>query len=175
MPEQARLMRFEQALLPHLDAAYNLARWLVRNEHDAEDLTQEAYLRALTFFDSFHGGNARAWLLKIVRNTCYTFLSQTRKHELDTAFDEEIHGAGAGDPEAPAIRDADRRIVREALEELPPEFREIVVLRDLEDLSYKEIADVANLPIGTVMSRLARARRRLEQSITRMMATGVLK
>ena len=174
MPDRTRLERFEQALLPHLNAAHNLARWLVRNESDAQDLTQEAYLRALTFFDSFRGEDARAWLLKIVRNTCYTFLHQNRKHELAAAFDEEIHSgeSGGGDPEAPALRNADRRLLKEALEELPAEFREIVVLRELEELSYKEIAEVANLPIGTVMSRLARARRRLEQALARRMGTG---
>jgi RNA polymerase sigma factor (sigma-70 family) len=159
--------RFEQAVLPHLDAAYNLARWLTRNNHDAEDVVQEAYMRALRFFEGFRGGDSRAWLLTIVRNTCYTWLKQNRAHELTTAFDEEIHSAesDASNPEMVLLESVDNQLLRQALEELPVEFREIVVLRDLEGLSYKEIARVADLPVGTVMSRLARARKRLEQGL----------
>ncbi len=164
MPEPDQVARFEQEVLPHLGAAYNLARWLTRNEHDAEDLVQEAYLRALRFFEGFRGGDSRAWLLTIVRNTCYTWLGQQGKHEA-AEFDEEIHSPASSDPETLLLEGVDHRAVRGALEELPAEFREVIVLRELEGLSYKEIADVAGLPVGTVMSRLARARQRLAQSL----------
>ncbi len=164
MPERDQVARFEQEVLPHLGAAYNLARWLTRNEHDAEDLVQEAYLRALRFFEGFRGGDSRAWLLTIVRNTCYTWLGQQGKHET-AEFDEEIHSPASSDPETLLLDGVDRRAIQGALEELPTEFREVIVLRELEGLSYKEIADVAGLPVGTVMSRLARARQRLAQSL----------
>jgi RNA polymerase sigma factor (sigma-70 family) len=159
--------RFEQALLPHLDAAYNLARWLTRDGHDAEDLVQAAYLRALKSFDGFHGVNARAWLLTIVRNTCYTWLEQKRARGPATAFDEEIHGveSDANDPEKRLLLEEDHQAARRALEGLPPDLREVVVLRELEGLSYKEIAAIAGIPLGTVMSRLARARERLHQRL----------
>jgi RNA polymerase sigma-70 factor (ECF subfamily) len=155
--------RFEQAVLPHLEAAYNLARWLTRDDHDAEDLVQVAYLRALKFFGGFHGTSSRAWLLAIVRNACYTWLEQKRTRGHPTALDEEIHGveSDAMDPEIPLLREEVQRTVRRAVEELPVELREVVVLRELEGLSYKEIAAVAGIPLGTVMSRLARARERL--------------
>jgi RNA polymerase sigma-70 factor (ECF subfamily) len=157
-----RLARFGQAVLPHLDAAYNLARWVTRNDHDAEDVVQEAYLRALQFFDSFHGGDGRAWLLRIVRNTCFTWLEKNRPREPATAFDETRHGAAAGaGPDAPLLASEDRDLLRQALAELPEEFREAIVLRELEGMSYREIAAVTGAPIGTVMSRLARARERL--------------
>jgi RNA polymerase sigma-70 factor (ECF subfamily) len=159
--------RFEQSVLPHLSAAYNLARWLTRNEHDAEDLVQAAYLRALKFFGGFRGANSRAWLLTIVRNTCYTWIEQRRAHGTETAFDEEIHGAlsGATEPEKRVLRQEDEQSVRRAVEELPVELREVVVLRELEGLSYKEIAAIAGIPMGTVMSRLARARERLRERL----------
>jgi RNA polymerase sigma factor (sigma-70 family) len=160
-----KLERFEQAILPHLDAAYNLARWLTRNEDDAQDMVQEASLRAFKFFDGFHGVDARAWLLATVRNTCYTWLQQNRRSQVTTAFDEEIHTVedDAMNPSALALKSGDVEIIRKSLEELPDEFREVVVLRDLEEMSYKEIAEVINAPLGTVMSRLARARGRLKQ------------
>jgi len=148
-----------------MDAAYNLARWLTRNEHDAEDMVQEAYLRAFKFFNTFHGLDGRSWLLSIVRNVCYTWLQQNRAQELTTMFDEETHSVN-GDTSNPAtlvLQSADQQIVRQAVEELPVEFREVVVLRDLEGFSYNEIAEVAKIPLGTVMSRLARARERLKQ------------
>jgi|HubBroStandDraft_3_1064219.scaffolds.fasta_scaffold07557_3 RNA polymerase sigma factor (sigma-70 family) len=164
------LGRFEETVLPHLDAAYDLARWLSRSDDHAEDIVQTACLRALRFFTTFEGGNARAWLLTIVRNTFYTWLRQHRAGELATPFDEELHsedpdraGAGAGDPEAELFRKADSRLLRLALEDLPLVFREAVVLREIEGLSYKEIAAIAGIPIGTVMSRLSRARRLLQQ------------
>ena len=157
--------RFDQSILPHMDAAYNLARWLTHNEHDAEDMVQEAYLRAFRFFHTFQGVDARAWLLAIVRNACYSWLQQKRAQETTTMFDEETHSVHdeASNPERLALQSADQQIVRQALEKLPVEFREVVVLRDLEGFSYKEIAAIANIPSGTVMSRLARARERLKE------------
>ena len=159
--------RFEHALLPHLDAAYNLARWLTRDDHDAEDLVQAAYLRALKFFDGFRGANGRAWLLTIVRNTCYTWLEQKRARGPSTSFDDEIHGVGsdAMDPERQLRRKDQEQSVRRAVQELPLELREVIVLREMEGLSYKEIAAIAEIPQGTVMSRLARARERLRQRL----------
>ena len=164
-----KLSRFEQVTLPHLDAAYNLARWLTGNDQDAEDVVQEAYLRALKFFDGFHGGDSRTWLLTIVRNTCYTWLQQNKRTVLDSAFDEEIHTMGSDDlnSEKLLLDDFDRELLRQALDELPTEFREAMVLRELEGLSYKEIAQISRVPLGTVMSRLARARKRLQQSLTK--------
>lgn len=166
MQEENRSARFERVVLPHLDAAYNLARWLVRNDADAEDLTQEAVLRAFKFFGGLHGGDGRAWLLTIVRNTCYTWLQRNRAHEPPTPFDEGLHGVEDVNPETILLEVADRRALEQALEELPVEFREVIILRELEDLSYKEIANVVDVPVGTVMSRLARARRRLHLSLT---------
>ena len=168
MQDTDRRVRFEQAMMPHLDASYNLARWLTGNDHDAEDLVQEAFLRAYRFFDSFRGGDGRAWLLAVVRNTCYTWLAQHRRRDAPASFDETIH-SGAGDafsPEKMLQEKAAEQRVRDALEELPPEFREVVVLRELEGYSYKEIAALVGIPLGTVMSRLARARERLQQCLT---------
>lgn len=162
-----RRERFDQAILPYLGAAFNLARWLTRNDHDAEDVVQEAYLRAYQFFDSFHGGDGRAWLLRIVRNTCYSWLEKNRTRAPAEAFDESRHSSertGAG-PEDPLIAKEEREILRRALDELPPEFRETIVLREMEGLSYKEIAAVTGVPIGTIMSRLARARERLQNCL----------
>jgi RNA polymerase sigma factor (sigma-70 family) len=169
VPDEFRLARFEQAVIPHLAAAYNLARWLTRNDHDAEDVVQEAYVRACKFFNSFHGGDSRAWLLAIVRRTCYTWLQHNRGHELQAVFDAESHGAEGetANPETLLLRRANQQLLRQALEELPVEFREVIVLRELEGLSYKEIAHIADLPLGTVMSRLARARQRLQQSLAK--------
>jgi len=154
---------FEAAVLPHLDAAYNLARWLLRSEHEAEDVVQEAYVRALRFFGGFRGGDSRGWLLTIVRNVSYTWLRKRRPDELSLSLDEELHGRedGARDPEGEVLRKADVRSVKQALETLPLELREVIVLRELEGLSYAEIASVAEIPLGTVMSRLSRARSRL--------------
>ena len=165
-------MRFEQAVLPHLGAAYNLARWLTRDAHDADDVVQEAYLRAYQFFDSFHGGDGRAWLLKIVRNTCYTWLEKNRPREPMTTFDETRHSAPAAEPDAPLVASEDRELLRQALGELPDEFREAIVLRELEGMSYREIAAVTGAPIGTVMSRLARARERLQAGLARRRPEG---
>jgi RNA polymerase sigma-70 factor (ECF subfamily) len=159
---------FEEAVLPHLDAAYNLARWLTRNPQDAEDVVQDAYLRAFRFFSSFHGGDARTWLLKIVRNTCYTWLHQNRAQRTTTVFDEQLHTntAESQNPETLLLRKADGLLLNQALEELPVPFREVLVLLELEGLSYKETAEVLAIPIGTVMSRLARARHRLREFVT---------
>ena len=156
-------MNFEEAVMPHLDAAYNLARWLMRDEADAQDMVQEAYLRALRFFGGFHGTDARAWLLTIVRNTCYTWLKRSRPAELSGDFEEVVLTKESDelDPEASHVLKVRAQLVNEAIEKLPIEFREVVVLRELEELSYKEIAAITGIPIGTVMSRLSRARKRL--------------
>ena len=150
-------------MLPHLDAAYNLARFLMRNDHDAEDAVQEASLRAFRFFADFRGGNSRAWFLQIVRNTSFTLLKKNRPAEMNVEFDEQIHGdeGPSMDPGLSLDRAQDRQTVRAAIEQLPLEFREAIVLRELQGASYKEIADIAGVPIGTVMSRLARARHQL--------------
>src|SRR5262245_3383201 len=140
------MANFEEMVLPHLDAAYNLARWLTRNEADAEDVVQEAYLRAFKFFQGFHGGDGRAWILKIVRNTCYTWLQKNRQPAPPDEFDEELHGTESCNPETILIEKVDSELLKGLLKELPPEFREIVILRDLEGLSYKEIAHIADLP-----------------------------
>ncbi len=166
MPEQNKRAYFEQTVLSNLDAAYNLARWLTRDDRDAEDMVQEACLRAFRFFDSFHGGDSRAWLLTIVRNTCYTWLRKNRAHEV-VAFDEEIDGVETDlNPEEVLLQNADQQLLRKAMEELPIEFREVIILRELEGLSYKEIASITGVPLGTVMSRLARARKRLQHCLT---------
>lgn len=163
---------FEAMALPHLDAAYNLARWLTRNEHGAEDLVQMAYLRAFRFFDSFRGGDARAWLLTIVRNTYYTALRDNR-HEHDAVpFDEDIHSPrgddvdisvfGSGNNPEYILASMDAKLaINQGLASLPLSFREVVVLKDMDDLSYKQIAQICGIPIGTVMSRLARGRKLL--------------
>ena len=163
MPEETRAVRFEQVVLPHLPAAYNLARWLVRNDQDAEDVVQEAYLRAFKFFDGYRGGESRSWLLTIVRNSCYSWLQRNRARELTDPIDDSHEEAliDFANPELRLLRQADAQMVREALAGLPLEFREVMVMREMEELSYKEIAAIADLPIGTVMSRLARGRKRL--------------
>src|SRR5271169_4352151 len=158
--------RFEQLVLPHLDAAFNLSRWLLRNRSDAEDVAQEALLRAFRFFRGFHGGDARAWLLQIVRNTCYTWLEKNRPVEMMAEFDEELHVQPSANPEALAIATDNRDRLTRALDSLPPRFREVLVLRELEGCSYKEIAAITSVPIGTVMSALARARQRLQRALT---------
>ena len=175
MQEQNKLARFEQCILPHLNAAYNLARWLTRNDQDAEDVVQEAYLRAFRFFDSFYGTDGHGWLLTIVRRTCYTWLQKNRPSGMAADFDEETQyiESDAPTPERQLLADADSRLLREALEELPLEFREALVLRELEGFSYKEIADIIGVPIGTVMSRLGRARKRLQQYLVRDSNRGV--
>jgi len=158
-----KLELFEETVLPHTSAAYNLARWLTGNEHDAEDVSQEAYLRAFKFFEGFRGIDSRAWLLAIVRNTCYTWLKEKNMIDKMTVFDEEIHTADENEsnPETDLLQAMDIERIRKAIEELPVEYREAIVLCDLEGMSYKEIAQITKLPMGTVMSRLARARKKL--------------
>jgi len=165
MPDHNPLPSFEQAVLPHLDAAYNLARWLTRNERDAEDVVQESYLRAFRFFAGFRGGDARAWLMRIVRNTCYTWLHANRPLQEATEFDETLFSpdSPSPNPEEAVLRNDRGALVRKALEALPANFREVLILRELEGLSYKEIADITGMPAGTVMSSLSRARDRLRQ------------
>jgi RNA polymerase sigma factor (sigma-70 family) len=170
--EEDKARRFQENALPHLNAAYNLARWLVRNDQDAEDVVQEAYLRAYRFFDGFRGDTGRAWLLAIVRNTCYTWMQQNREQQQAVEFDENCHSLdehgpinavsqALDNPEAILTRLDDARQLDAALQALPLEFREVLVMRELEELSYKEIASIASVPIGTVMSRLARGRKLL--------------
>lgn len=162
--DDARRRRFAAVVVPHLDAAYNLARWLTRDDQEAEDVVQTASLRALRFFDGFQGTNARAWLLAIVRNSFYSALAERRGQAASTPFDEEVHGveSSAGDPETQLLRQADAAILRRGFAELPVIFREVMVLREIEGLSYREIAGIVEVPMGTVMSRLARARRHLQ-------------
>lgn len=176
LDETSKVRRFEQIFAVHLDAAYDFARWLTRDERNAEDVVQEACLRAFKSLDGFHGGNGRAWLLAIVRNTYYTWLKKTKADRLSVSFDEEtMDGAELAELEAfnaPVDvvlhqRDA-RRLVNSALERLPEEFREVIVLRELEDLSYKEIAAIAGIPLGTVMSRLARGRKLLLEHLQQL-------
>lgn len=157
--------QFEEIVMPHLDAAYNLARWLAGNDHDAEDIVQEASVRAYRFSGGFRGGNSRSWLLAIVRNTAYTWLKKNRSKTFISINDDDM--SDIEDQSVPAFDSADVGVLRAALEELPPEFREALVLRELEGFSYKEIAEVADVPVGTVMSRLARARRQLQEYLTR--------
>jgi RNA polymerase sigma-70 factor, ECF subfamily len=158
---------FDELLTSHLDSAYNLARWLVRNPDDAEDVVQEAYVRAFRYSGGFHGGDPRAWLLTIVRNTAYRWLGRRRTNEPVTQFDENIHTSvpASLNPEQLLLQNADADLVEQALRELPVRFREILVLRELEGLSYREIADVMGVPSGTVMSTLSRARQRFRHAI----------
>ena len=165
MQERDQRLRFEQLVLPHLDAAYNLARWLTHNDQDAQDIVQEAYLRAFRFFHGFRGGDSRAWLLTIVRNTCYSWLQQHQTDKLAVPFQEELHDTGTEtlNPEELHLHRIDQQRLKEALETLPVEFREVIILREIEELSYREISIIAHVPLGTVMSRLARGRKWLQR------------
>jgi RNA polymerase sigma-70 factor (ECF subfamily) len=166
MDERGR--RFEQLVAPHLGAAFNFARWLTRNDHDAQDIVQDASLRALRFLDGLRGEDARPWLLGIVRNATWSWLQANRPSELiarDDDSEPQIPAPPSDEPENSAIRRAEARLLNEAIAALPPPLREVIVLRELEDLAYREIARIAGIPIGTVMSRLARARRLLSQSV----------
>ena len=162
--------RFEQIVLPHLDAAFNLARWLLRGRSDAEDVAQEALLRSYRFFGGYQGGDARAWLLQIVRNTSYTWLEKNRDMKHSTEFEEELYVPTGPTPEAMAIAGNERERLSRALEDLPARYREVLVLRELEGCSYKEIAELVGIPIGTVMSSLARGRERLREALLRARA-----
>lgn len=167
MAEQYRTGNFEESILPHLDAAYNLARWLIRNPADADDVVQEAFLRALRFFDGFRGGDSRAWLLKIVRNTCYSWIRKNRPTERFDEFDETVHsGKDLGeDAEAKLVSRSESERLTKAIETLPAVFREVLILREFEGLSYREISDVTGIQMGTVMSSLSRARQRLREEL----------
>lgn len=171
LANDTRLNRFEQVILPHLDSAYNLARWLTGHDQDAQDVVQEACLRAFRAFDNFYGDNGRAWLLTIVRNTAYNSLQKNKSLRVMTPFDEELHGgARASEVVTPLslLRGAeDERNLRAAVEALPAEFREALILRHQDGLSYRKIACIAGVPIGTVMSRLARARARLKEFLAK--------
>jgi RNA polymerase sigma-70 factor, ECF subfamily len=171
MLEHNRLPNFEQAVLPHLDAAYNLARWLTRDEGNAEDVVQEAYLRAFRFFSGFRGGDARAWLLKIVRNTFYTWLHANQTLQGAEEFDEKLFPVDSRIPYAEEVllQNDNTTLVRKALEKLPKNYREILILRELEEMSYKEIAEITGMPIGTVMSTLSRARSHLREVLRTLM------
>ena len=166
--ETEQSVRFERAVMPHLDSAYNLARWLVRDVHDAQDVVQEAYLRALRFFDGFHGEDGRSWLLAIVRNTCYDWLRNNRKSGPMIEHDGDLDALADERPSAELmqLRAADRQLIQDCLERLPPEYREVLVLRELEEMSYKQIAAVTELPIGTVVSRLVRGCKRMQSMLT---------
>jgi RNA polymerase sigma-70 factor (ECF subfamily) len=160
-------LAFEERILPHLDAAYNLARWLTRDAHDAEDVVQEACVRALRYIKSLQGGDARAWFLTIVRNAFYDWIARNRPSEVvsdDGTILDVVEDPAAADPQQAAIVNAEMRGLADAVAALPLQFREVLVLRELEGLSYKQIARVADVPIGTVMSRLARARALLQRS-----------
>ncbi|MGU7778852.1 sigma-70 family RNA polymerase sigma factor [Burkholderia sp. PU8-34] len=172
MDEQSSARRFEVLLLPHMNSAYNVARWLARNDHDAQDIVQEAYIRAFRFIDRFDGDDARAWLLRIVRNVFCTWYRQNRRHTAESlSLDDDegvtdISDEGACSPETLLMRDQDRERVTKALGRLSVEHREVIVLREIEGLSYKEIASVVGVPIGTVMSRLGRGRQQLAAILT---------
>jgi RNA polymerase sigma factor (sigma-70 family) len=159
---------FEESLLGWLDDAYNLARWLLHDDQNAQDAVQDAFMRAMRYAGGFRGGDRRAWLLAIVRNVCYTQLSRSRTAASNVVFDEEQHQGTdlAIDPETAALTRVDREALTRALEALPVEYREVIVMREMEGLSYKEIAGAAGVPIGTVMSRLARARDRLRLALS---------
>ena len=162
-----KIARFEAVVLPHLDSAYNLARWMTRNGSDAEDIAQEAMLRAFRFFDTFRGEDGRVWLLTIVRNTYLTWVRRELPRQNSAEFDERLHTdlELVLTPESEVLRQATAEQVRRAIESLPAEFREVILMRELEQLSYKEIAAVTKSPLGTVMSRLSRARSMLRQMI----------
>lgn len=171
MIDSTKKKRFQTLVLPHLNSAFNLACWLTRNRQDAEDVVQEAYLRAFTFFDGFHGEDGCVWLLKIVRNTFYTWYQKNHEQKQSTLFDEELHSFEATDavgiehadnnPETLLMYRDSERLLQQGIEALPLEFREVMVMRELEDLSYKQIAGIVGIPIGTVMSRLGRGRKLL--------------
>jgi RNA polymerase sigma-70 factor (ECF subfamily) len=166
MGEERR--RFEENFLPFLDAAYNLARWIVQHDQDAQDIVQEAYLRAFKGYQGFRGGNGKAWLLTIVRNTAYTWINKHAADERLVPYEEEKHAdiISFNQPTGEIVSERRKEHLQRALERLPAEFREVIVLYELEGLSYKELALALDVPVGTVMSRLSRARRRLQQEFT---------
>jgi RNA polymerase sigma-70 factor (ECF subfamily) len=167
---------FEQTIVPHMNAAYNIALWLTRNAHDAEDVVQEAYLRAFRFFGGFNGNDAKAWLLTIVRNTCLTWLRRERAGGGAVAFDEQTHSPDRekNNPEVMVLSKSNLGQLKDCVEALPLDYREIVVLRELEELSYREISEIAGIPLGTVMSRLSRGRKRLEDCVAGRINGGTI-
>lgn len=185
MQEAEKPLSFEEVILPHLNAAYNLARWLTRNDHDAEDIVQEACSRALKYFSSFRGQNSRTWLLTIVRNTGYDWMKQNRPRDQVTFLDDDPQSDSidpldslareSSTPETLLLQRADREMLMKALEGLPVEFKEVVILRELEEMTYKEISSICNVPLGTVMSRLARGRKLLQQGLANWDNQGGLK
>jgi RNA polymerase sigma-70 factor (ECF subfamily) len=177
VPDQKGSWDFEQEVLPHLNAAYNLAHWLTRNEYDAEDVVQEAYVRAFRYFGAYRGGSARAWVLRIVRNTCFNWSQENRRLQSATEFDENLFGSDPRtlNPEEALLQNASDKVLRQALEGLPLIFREVLILREFEGMSYKEIAEVTGMAPGTVMSRLSRARDGLRQSLTNLPKADALK
>jgi RNA polymerase sigma factor (sigma-70 family) len=176
MPQSSVCLDFVEDVVPHLDAAYNLARWLTRNDEDAQDVVQEAFMRAFRFLGGFRGGNVRAWVLRIVRNTCHTWLHQNRAQYPTLEFDENIFGPDplASTPEDVLSRKDDCKLVRRALQDLPPSYRAVLILRELEGMSYKEISKIMDMPAGTVMSRLSRARDGFRQSLVNLGHQGAL-
>jgi RNA polymerase sigma-70 factor (ECF subfamily) len=167
LKEISTISNFEQVILIHLKAAHNLARYLCGNDDDASDLVQDACLRAFRFFDGFRGENGRAWLLTIVRNTFYSDVRRKKTGHTESVYDEEIHDVDIEglNPETILINSENIKLVRDTLEKLPLEFREVVILREMEGFSYKEIAGITNIPVGTVMSRLARGRKLLQKAL----------
>jgi len=171
MTEQNWSRDFEQQVLPHLDRAYNLARWLTGNQQDTQDVVQETFLRAFRYFPGFRSGDARAWLMKIVRNTCYTWLRANRPLQAAAEFDENLFPPDFPlHPEEVVLQNDSTALVRKGLEKLPSNSREVLILRELEGMSYKEIADITGMPMGTVMSSLSRARGHLRQVLTSLMS-----
>jgi len=170
MSDDENAQRFESLVMPHLDAAYNLARWLTRNDHDAQDVVQEALVRAMRYIGGFRGESGRAWLLQIVRNSCFSWLKANRPAERMLLDDEdslhEITAPASDEPPSIAMRKADRLQINQAIAALPVVYREVLVLRELEDISYNDIARIADIPVGTVMSRLARARGLMREALT---------
>ena len=169
MTDRQRTARFEEQVLAHLDSAYNLARWITRDAGTARDAVQDGCLRAFRAFDQMQGPNARAWFLAVIRNTCMDLLREQRGRAVEEEYDEDLHGGGVAPdggaitPEDIAAKASDARWLRGCIDALPREYREVVVLRELEELSYKEISAIVDIPIGTVMSRLARGRDLLQQ------------
>jgi len=171
MSDDENRRRFELRVMPHVDAAYNLARWLTHNDHDAQDVVQEALMRAMRYMGSFRGDDAKAWLLQIVRHACFSWLKENRPAErlfLDDTDEslQDIAAPATDEPHSVAMRNADRLQINQAIAALPAAYREVLVLRELEDLSYNDIARIAAIPVGTVMSRLARARGLMRDTLT---------
>jgi RNA polymerase sigma factor (sigma-70 family) len=162
---ESRLRLFEEIILPHLNSAFNLARWMTRNDQDAQDVVQESYMRAFRFFDSYRGGDGKSWLLEVVRNTCFTFQRREMSKSMVVVFDEAAHTPSVNQPNAEEalVEAGNRQILQRCIESLPERFREVLVMRELEEMSYQQIAEAAGVPSGTVMSRLSRARKRLEE------------